>query len=263
MRLLVFLIVLFVSLPCLAQETDAPARVVVSPTIYVAGDDPALVSLAAQALHRGIERELRANTTFDLVDASELTALVQARPAYQESIKLAQSWAELGITKYKELDAEGAVKSLEQAYAIFNSVRWSFVEPLKMAEVIMYLALAHLDLRRDLARPLELMAEMIRLDPTRVLRAGFYPEDVVQFYNSARETVERDVEAGGDVSKRAPTRGSRPMCAMSSSQMCCNGPAALRSCCSGTTASLARFSPWSLWMLYRLSRPECTRREAA
>lgn len=201
MRQLVFLIFFMVVAPRLAVAQDEIDRVVVAPIVYVGVDDPAIADTARQAAVRGIEAELRSQPQFQLISQTQLRRLIHARPSYQESLALASSWADLGITKYKELDAEGAVKSLEQAVAIYKSVRWDLVEPLQMAEVIMYLALAHLDLKRDLARPLELMAEMIRLDPTRVLKAGFYPDDVVQFYDSAHETVERAVRDGSDVQR--------------------------------------------------------------
>lgn len=176
---------------------ESPARVVIAPVVYVDVEEPTLAASVTSAVLRGVEAELRAHAEqFELVDRTDVRELVTGRPAYQESLTLAASWTELGITKYKELDSEGAVKSLEQATTIYQSVRWDLVEPYKMAEVLMYLALAHLDLRRDLARPLQLMAEMVRLDPTRVLKKGFYPDDIVQFYNSARETLERDLRSG-------------------------------------------------------------------
>lgn len=185
------------ALPLSAQ--DKPERVAVMPIVYVGVEEPGLALGASDALMRGIQAELRSRPgQFQLLDRDALRDVVKTRPAYDESLRLAASWAELGVTKYKELDSEGAVKSLEQALAIYRSVRWDLVEPIQMAQVMMYLALAHLDLRRDLARPLEIMAEMIRLDPTRVLKTGFYPEDVVQFYDSARDTLERKLATGND-----------------------------------------------------------------
>ncbi len=199
MRRSFFILIAFLwALPLSAQVKAE--RVAVMPIVYVGVEEPGLALGAADALLRGIQAELRSRQgQFQLLDREDLREVVKTRPAFDESIRLAASWAEMGVTKYKELDSEGAVKSLEQALAIYQSVRWELVEPIQMAEVMMYLALAHLDLRKDLARPLEIMAEMIRLDPTRVLKTGFYPEDVVQFYDSARDTLERELRSGNDV----------------------------------------------------------------
>jgi len=199
MRRSFFILIVFLwALPLSAQ--DKAERVVVMPIVYVGVEEPGLALGAANALVGGIQAELRSRPEqFELVDGESLRKIVKTRPAFDESIRLAASWAELGVTKYKELDSEGAVKSLEQALAIYQSVRWDLVEPIQMAEVMMYLALAHLDLRQDLARPLEIMADMIHLDPTRVLKTGFYPEDVVKFYDSARDTLERELRAGNDL----------------------------------------------------------------
>ena len=68
----------------------------------------------------------------------------------------------------------------------------------------MFLSLAYLENSgASINKPLDVMKQMIRLDPKRVLESGLYPDEVVHFYEGARITLERDLRESGPPPKLA------------------------------------------------------------
>lgn len=179
--------------PASAEEL----RVAVVGTGYVSTTDLDELRRIQTEMTRGMESQIRGMSQFSLVPFESLQLAVRTRASYQESLKLAESWAEMGITKYRELNAVGAIQSLEQSVNIYRSVGFDLTDPIAFSQVLMYLALSHLEGQQDVVRPLELMQEMIRLNPTLVMLEGFYPQNVVQLYESARLTLERSVRDNG------------------------------------------------------------------
>lgn len=185
-----------------AQEPDenGPSRVVVSPLVYVRpGSTGNLgVDRARQAAREGIRRYVaRAGVDFELVGFTEVQRRIRAAQSYDDLVRLADDWAEIGLEKYQELDAQGAAENLYEAYARYRDAHQELIAPKKVAEVVMFLALASLERGGDVAGPLDQMKEMIVLDPERVVRRGVFPEEVVQFYESARLTFEREIREDG------------------------------------------------------------------
>lgn len=180
-------------------------RVAVVGAGYVATTDPDELRRTQLEMIQGMEAQVRGMPEFSLITHEALQRSVRSRASYQESLKLAESWAEMGITKYRELNAAGAIQSLEQSVNIYRSVGFDLTDPIAFSQVLMYLALSHLEGQQDVVRPLELMQEMIRLNPSLVMLEGFYPQNVVQLYESARLTLERSVRDTGP----GVARGSR------------------------------------------------------
>ena len=89
------------------------------------------------------------------------------------------------------------VEQLEKAADIFDETHHQFVAPTHVAEVLMYLALGYLEQDASPTDPLDVMKRMILLDPARILRPGFYPDEVVRFYRSSRLTLEREIRENG------------------------------------------------------------------
>jgi len=188
-RLIWVVCVLVLSGPLYAQSL----RVAVVGNPYIARAEPDKVQSAQDDLVRHAMAQIRATRGFTSFGPEDLSQRLQRRPSYQDSLRLAASWSEMGITKYRELDPAGAIQSLEQAVNIYRAAGFDLVEPAQFAQILLYLSLSYLELERDLARPLELMQEMIRLDPSIALQDGYYSQSIVQFYVGALLTFERSV----------------------------------------------------------------------
>jgi len=73
----------------------------------------------------------------------------------------------------------------------------------------MYLALSYLNQGDNAARPLTLMKRMVRLDPDRVLRTGFYPNKIANFYASARRDALDRLQSEGPTEQRGEALAER------------------------------------------------------
>jgi hypothetical protein len=188
--------------PADAAEPDEPAppRVAIAPLSYHPQDigDADSAAIVA-ALHDGLARPFRATERADVADADELRALAANAPLYDKTVQLGESWATMGIDAYKGLDLDGAVRSLRESVDSFREVDHDLVAPRRFAELLMFLSVSHLERRSQMVEPLDRMQEMILYDPGRVLERGFYPERVVQFYESARVALERDLRRAPDL----------------------------------------------------------------
>jgi hypothetical protein len=180
-----------------------PASVVVVPTSFQTYRTDAL-GQHTRALYEGTAR-FAANhpDTFSTVTPQELRSRVEGRSLYEDRLEVAQQWARLGVKSYKRLNTAKAIDQLEKAVQRFDDIDYQLVAPNRVAEVLMYLSLSYLAEDTNAARSLVLMKRMIRLDPTRVLRRGYYPDDIVNFYRSAREDVIAELREEGPAPARA------------------------------------------------------------
>lgn len=170
---------------------------------YVEETDAERVVQARAALESGATNLVRSMPEFSPVSDESVSRRLEESPSYLDSLKLAASWSEMGITKYRELDPAGAIQSLEQAVTIWRSAGWDLIEPQEFSQTLLFLALSHLEKGENVARPLELMQEMVRLNPALVIQEGYYPQSVVQFYEGARLTLERSVRDSSPVKSHA------------------------------------------------------------
>lgn len=182
------------------EEDDAAPRVVVSPLTY----HPPMTGEASSeevtsALGDGLTSAFRRSHRTDVVDREELVETIVSTPLYAKTVQLGESWATMGIDAYKGLDLDGAVRSLREAIDSFREVGHDLVAPRRFAELLMFLSVSHLERKSQMVEPLDRMQEMILYDPGRVLERGFYPERVVQFYESARIALERDLHRAPDI----------------------------------------------------------------
>lgn len=186
---------------------ERPVRVVVAPTSFRAFgslEDGTLEETHSEAFREGVRRYLANHEeAYRLVGRDEIRGEVTSQPVYQDTRGAGDDWAKLGIENYKKLRTEEAIRQLENAVEKYRSIDYDLVEPERVAEVLMYLALSYLNQGDNAARPLTLIEEMIRLDPQRVLRKGFYPDNIVNFYVSARQGLLRSLQATEPSEERA------------------------------------------------------------
>lgn len=186
---------------------ERPVRTVVAPTSFRAFGKLSNKHFDAglsEAYRRGVQRYLaRHDEAYEVVTPEEVREKVRSQPVFAETLRVAEEWAKLGAENYKHLRTEDAIQQLENALEKFDRIDYQYIDPERVAEVAMYLALSYLNQGDNAARPLALMKRMIRLDPDRVLRKGFYPTKIANFYASARQDALDRLQSDGPTQKRA------------------------------------------------------------
>lgn len=205
-RQLLAIVALSVIMPALAHgQTEAAdawdpylGEVFVSPLIYVGVEDVELAYEIRESVRAGAEEYIRNMPGyFGVVELEDLQRQIKSRPTYEDSVGIGKNWTELGVESYKRLETAEAIKALEKAVKMYRGIYYEFISPREFADVLQYLSLSYLEQRSSLARTLDLLQLMMTLDPARVFRAGYYPEDVVRAYQDARETLERRLRDNG------------------------------------------------------------------
>lgn len=197
----IILTVLVVLFPDVARGQEAPPkRVVVSPLVYARPgaleENASTETLRRAALEGAASYVAHAGDDFVLVRGEETLSRIRNAPTYAEMLELATGWAQLGIAKYQELESDAAIENLRQAYERYVRIGHDFVAPGQVAEVLRVLSVALLE-KGDVQGPLDAMKAMVTLDPNLAIQRGVYPEEVVQFYETARLELERDIRDRG------------------------------------------------------------------
>lgn len=209
-----FIPLIVLTLACVATEASAQpewdpfvGRVVMNPSFYLTQPtetpgEPGTAALAG-ALESGALSQFQSDRErFEWVTSEQLVQTLESRATYKDTIELARGWIEIGLEHYRRLESGDAIEALEKALRLYRSIHYEYVQPQEVAEVLQYLALSHLEQRRDLIEPLEYLQDMIVLDPSRVFREGYYPEDVVRSFRSAKSTLESDlIDNGPELSR--------------------------------------------------------------
>lgn len=192
-----------------AISVERPVTIAVAPESFrLFGDfsEGEAESGGVEAYRAGVERYLANHPeSYTLVAPEEVREAYRSQPRFEETREEAAEWAKYGIANYKELQNEEAIDQLENAVERYDRIEYEVVDPEGFAEVLMYLALSYLNEGNNAARPLDLMKRMVRLDPSRVLREGFYPDRITGFYRSARRDVVRRLLEDGPSRSRART----------------------------------------------------------
>lgn len=186
---------------------ERPTKVAVSPNsfrIFGPPDDGDFDYSVGEATRRGATRYLaRHDEIVDVVTAAEVRDHLRGRPMYEDTRSEAREWTRYGTENYKQLEVDKAVDQLKNAVESYDKIYYGEVEPERMAEILMYLALSYLNQGNVGTRPLEVMERMVRLDPSRLMREGFYPGRVADFYQTARRDVVRRLQERGPRAERA------------------------------------------------------------
>ena len=159
--------------------------------------DEALATELHQSLERGARRYFLPADDFELVASDALRDAITSEPLYEGTLALARQWAEMGEESFKRLQADDAIAHLERALQNYRAIDHDRIAPEEIAHTLLFLALSYLEEGTNVVRPLELMQEMILLDPTRRILPGYYPDFIVQYYRSARDTLFRELASGG------------------------------------------------------------------
>lgn len=197
--------VLMSSVEAAAQPvTPAPHRVAVSPTFYLMEDPEAVQPVRFEGreetgavVERSVRRYIAGHPeVFEYITGAQILRRIERQPLYTDRLGVARDSAKNGLNSYKELELQAAIGSLERALENYTTIHYDLVDPDEVAEVILYLALSHLE-RGDRLQADRLFRRMILLTPERELREGYYPDNVVQTYHSAREYLREEVRTRG------------------------------------------------------------------
>ncbi len=200
MRYLVFISFLVATLTSAgALARDRPIRVAVSPFVYLTASSTVPADEASSAVLRGMEAWVgNVGMDFTLASVARIRDRVVAAPGYPDAVALAQLQQSLGVESYRELDPVGAAQRLGAAREQYYRVDHQLVAPQEVSETLLFHALALLDgAPGNPTAPLDVMKEMVLIDPGREVKAGAFPDEVVGFYQSARLELERDIREGG------------------------------------------------------------------
>ncbi|RAL21277.1 hypothetical protein DL240_14225 [Lujinxingia litoralis] len=150
-----------------------------------------------QSLARGAWRYFAPGDEFALIAPDHLTEAITSEALYEGTLALARQWHEMGEESFKRLEPADAIKHLERALQNYRAIHHDVIQPEEVAQTLRFLALSYLEDGTNVVRPLELMQEMILLDPQRRILPGYYPDFIVQYYQSARNTLWRELEQRG------------------------------------------------------------------
>ncbi len=199
MRTILWLIVgmSLLALPTISIAQESP-KVVVSPMVYVA-ESESVDAIRGAALD-GANTYLNGwREVVSPVEESQFRRRVTRAPNFEQSRRIGEKWVQIGLTEYKNLKTADAIESLEQAVSTFETINFVVIDRKAYANALQYLALSYLDdpSRPNPARSLELMKRMLRSDPSRGFKQGLFPAHVVDFFESSRRSLERDLSGNG------------------------------------------------------------------
>ena len=136
---------------------------------------------------------------------------ITRRERYAESLELARGMRDLGLERYRELEPAEAIEYLERARNAYERAGHDLISPQEVSEVLFYLALSHLELGDGGTTALGILRQMILMDPSRQIKEGYFPENVVNAYDVALRGLIQEIERRGlpleldDVARRLAT----------------------------------------------------------
>ncbi len=188
---------LILARPAAADPGEESVRLALAPDlrVFVTTEEGELNG----AVRRGARQQWRTDPALKVhvIDDETLHRAVTDAALYEGTLSLARQWGEMGVEAYRQVQSQAAVDHLERAIQNFSTIGHEVVAPEEIAEVLLYLALSYLEDGENVVRPLDLMQEMIRRDPSLRLERGYYPDFIVRYYESARDTLFRELRQQG------------------------------------------------------------------
>lgn len=179
------------STPGIAQPKRSPSAIV-SPFVYVGhGADAALRG----AVVDGLESWVEGAEHFWLFSHAQAVDRITSVPGYEDAVALARLQTSVGIERFGELNFAEAHRTLRAAREQYIRIGQHFVAPAEVSEVLLYEALSFAD--GSPTERLDLMKQMILVDPQRRIEAGAFADEVVAFYQSAHVELARNIRDRG------------------------------------------------------------------
>lgn len=174
-----------------------PARVVLSSHFLFMELEPSPAAIPAQ-FRRVVERHMATRAELiSFVSDDQATAALLGQRLYTDRLELAEQLAEQGIQNYKELNQAQAMRNLEKALEQYEAIRYDLIEPQRVANVLLYLALSYIEQDARLPQALRALRQMILLDPSIELKRGYDADKIVDLYEDARRTLQLELTKRG------------------------------------------------------------------
>lgn len=190
---------------------DAATRRASRPSVLVLGPLPLIERLdrpgtlgprggarVAEAFTRGVAHAVAVHTQ-DITPTPRraLEARLRAERLFNARLAEARAAARQGVRAFKELNAPGAITSLERARELYERNLLELLYPAEAAEILLYLSLSYLERGDEIFSASQRLQDLVMLAPDQPLRAGLYPEAVVKTYTSARRALVRTLYEQG------------------------------------------------------------------
>lgn len=193
----------FGSTSALAQSTQTEVErpsIVVSPhtRVFDSSLDGREAKDASRALYRGSTTYVAQHQELvEHVSRSDMEALAAEVDNAELHLNYAQLAARSGMKAYKALETGQAIDNLQTAVEEFDYLYFDLMEPQRVAQVSLYLALSYLEQEKQTLELVRHFQRMMLLDPRQEIRSGLYPEKVVEAYQSAREFLIEELRTDG------------------------------------------------------------------
>lgn len=172
--------------------------------VFTELDEPDSALEKSRALYRGAADFVRSHSdSLYHVSRADLARAVKTARGYEYRQENAELATRLGIDHYKKIDADAAVTYLESALDTYQDLQYDLVEAHKVAEVALYLALSYIEQDNTTLKLFDRFQTMTLLDPELRIRPGYYPERIVNFYRSARDSLLSILRAEGPQARDA------------------------------------------------------------
>lgn len=153
---------------------------------------------ASRALYRGSTAYAASqDDVVEYVSREDLRVLARDVDDAELHLNYAKLAAKSGMKAYKALETGQAVENLKTAREEFDYLYLDLLEPQRVAQVSLYLALSYLEQERQTLELVRQFQRMMLLDPRQQIRAGLYPEDIVEAFQSAREFLIDELRTEG------------------------------------------------------------------
>lgn len=128
-----------------------------------------------EALGRYLTRRLAVEPSLDVVDVPEIARRVDAMRLPREEGRLGLERMDLGLALYKDLRVQDAVPHLEQAEQALQGGYFDILDPARMSDLYLTLALCYLEQGKAHKTHVALK-EMFFRTPQRQFKKGFYSQ---------------------------------------------------------------------------------------
>ncbi|MGM0558273.1 MAG: hypothetical protein ACQEVA_17955 [Myxococcota bacterium] len=182
------------------EDPDERPSIVISPhtRVFEESLDGREAVEASRALYRGSTSYAASHDdVLEHVSREDLEVLAGEVDDAELHLNYAKLAAKSGMKAYKALETDQAVENLKTAREEFDYLYLDLLEPQRAAQVSLYLALSYLEQERQTLELVRQFQRMILLDPRQQIRAGLYPEAVVEAFESARDFLIEDLKTEG------------------------------------------------------------------
>lgn len=150
----------------------------------------------AGRLQRVLEEDLEQRDQLKLVRAAQVRERLSRNRDYRRTVELAARFADLGVTRYNDLQAAQALADLDRASVLYREVFADIADPDVVADADLYRGLV-LTEQGELGQAHVVFRELLLLDPTRRFDPGYYPAAVEKALGDAQADI------GGQANKLA------------------------------------------------------------